>query len=130
MADYTIDIRNIDFEDSYFNTIICYHILEHIEEDSEAMEELFRVLKSNGTCYIQTPFKDGAIYEDATKTTKSQRTEAFGQYDHVRIYSVEGLKQRLKEVGFKVTTFTFEPKNEDLYAGYQSPEIVLIATKP
>jgi SAM-dependent methyltransferase len=130
LADYSIDIRKIDFEDSYFNTIICYHILEHIEEDIVAIEELIRVLKPNGICYIQTPFKDGAIYEDASKTSESQRIEAFGQKDHVRIYSVKGLKERLEQVGFEVSVTTFTPQKEDVFVGYQSPETILIASKP
>ena len=109
--------------------IICYHILEHIEEDITAMQELFRVLKPDGKVYLQTPFKDGMIYEDATITTKLQRLEAFGQDDHVRIYSVEGLKERLKQVGFKVSVNTFEPLQEDEYLGYRTPETVLIASK-
>lgn len=129
IADYKIDIRKIDFKEAYFNTIICYHILEHIEDDMMAMEELFRVLHPNGSCYIQTPFKKGPIYEDFTKTTKSQRLEAFGQEDHVRIYSVEGLKQRLEKVGFKVAVKTFESQETDHYWGYRAPETVLIATK-
>ncbi|RXJ49383.1 class I SAM-dependent methyltransferase [Gelidibacter gilvus] len=129
VADYSIDIRKIDFEDSYFDTIICYHILEHIEEDFTAMAELFRVLKPNGTCYLQTPFKNGDIYEDATKTNKSQRLEAFGQDDHVRIYSVQGLKKRLEQVGFKVSVKSFKPEQEDEYLGYRSPETILMASK-
>lgn len=129
VADYKIDIRKIDFNDSHLDTIICYHILEHIEEDITAMQELLRVLKPDGKVFLQTPFKDGTIYEDATKTTKSQRLEAFGQDDHVRIYSVEGLKGRLEQVGFKVSVNTFELQEEDEHLGYRSPETVLIASK-
>lgn len=129
VADYTIDIREIGFKDAYFNTILCYHILEHIEEDVKAMEELYRVLSSNGKCYLQTPFKSGEIYEDGSIVTELERLKAFGQQDHVRIYSVEGLKECLEQVGFKVSTKTFITQSEDLYAGYLSPETVLIASK-
>ena len=50
-------------------------------------KELFRVLKPNGTVLIQTPFKDGEIYEDYAITSESERLIHFGQEDHVRIYS-------------------------------------------
>ncbi|OBX27042.1 methyltransferase family protein [Gelidibacter algens] len=129
VADYTLDIRKIDFKDQYFDTIICYHILEHIEEDFVAMKELYRVLSPNGKCYIQTPFKDGNIYEDASMVSESERFKAFGQKDHVRLYSIEGLKERLERVGFKVSILTFTPQEEDVLLGYQSPETVLIASK-
>ena len=59
LADYRFDINNIDSESERFDLIICYHILEHIDSDQQAMKELFRVLKTDGTCLIQTPFKDG-----------------------------------------------------------------------
>jgi len=109
LADYRYDITQIPVESNFFNLIICYHILEHIENDIKAIEELFRVLKPTGTCIIQTPFKDGDIYEDFSKRTAEERLAAFGQEDHVRIYSVEGLRQRLMDSGFqKIEIKTFQ----------------------
>src|SRR5690606_20358399 len=101
LADYRYDITQIPLENNFFDLIICYHILEHIEDDKKAMEELCRVLKPSGTCIIQTPYKEGSIYEDFSKKTPEERLEAFGQEDHVRIYSVEGLQKRLIENGFQ-----------------------------
>jgi SAM-dependent methyltransferase len=129
VADYSLDIRKINFEAQYFDTIICCHILEHIEEDYIAIKELYRVLRPSGKCYIQTPFKDGNLYENASITSKSERLKAFGQEDHVRIYSIEGLKERLEHAGFNVSILTFTPKEIDKFYGYQSPETVIIASK-
>lgn len=126
LADYRYDITNIPLEKDYFDLIICYHILEHIEDDKKAMEELQRVLKSSGTCIIQTPFKEGEIYEDFSKKTPQERLEAFGQDDHVRIYSVEGLQRRLKENGFINVEIKTFPAN-DRY-GFME-ETVLIVKK-
>lgn len=129
LADYNLDITNIEQPDNTFQTIICYHILEHIIEDTKAMRELYRVLKPNGFIYIQTPFKDGTIYEDSSITSPKDRLKHFGQEDHVRIYSVQGLKQRLENVGFKTTINTFQTQKEDVYYGLKSPETVLVASK-
>lgn len=101
LADYSYDITQIPLETDFFDLIICYHILEHIEDDKKAMAELYRVLKPNGTCVIQTPFKDGEIYEDFLIKTPEERLKAFGQEDHVRIYSVAGLRKRLMASGFE-----------------------------
>ena len=126
LADYQYDITKIPLEDNFFDLIICYHILEHIEDDKKAMAELHRVLKNNGTCLIQTPFKTGHIYEDFSKKTPKERLEAFGQEDHVRTYSVAGLQQRLCESGFqKVEIRTFQ---ENERYGFMA-ETVLIANK-
>ncbi|MEP2937012.1 MAG: methyltransferase domain-containing protein [Gilvibacter sp.] len=100
IAEFKYDITQIPREVNSFDLIICYHILEHIPGDQKAMQELSRVLKQDGSCLIQTPFKDGDIYEDPTITTPEEKLKAFGQEDHVRIYSVEGLKTRLLKNGF------------------------------
>lgn len=129
LADYKFNITSIDQPNNKFDVIICYHILEHIEKDSLAMKELYRVLKPDGRIYIQTPFKDGDIYEDDTITTPEAREEHFGQNDHVRIYSVKGLANRLESNGFKVSEKHFHKQESDSFFGYISPETVLIASK-
>lgn len=129
LADYKFDITNIEQESNQFDTIICYHILEHIIEDKKAMFELHKVLKPNGTIFIQTPFKEGDIYEDYSIVSPEDKETRFGQKDHVRIYSVEGLKQRLENTGFKVQIKKFKKYKGDLFLGLKSPETVLIATK-
>lgn len=100
LAEYQYDITKIPVEDKFFDLIICYHILEHITEDEKAMSELLRVLKPNGICLLQTPFKAGEIYEDKNIKTEAERVLAFGQKDHVRVYSVNGIVERLKNAGF------------------------------
>lgn len=129
VADHHFDITKIDLQSDFFDTIICYHILEHIEDDQKAMKELYRVLKTDGKCYIQTPFKKGKIYEDDAIIGKAARLKAFGQDDHVRIYSINGLKMRLENKGFNILLKTFQPQENDSYFGLRSPETVLICTK-
>lgn len=129
LGDENIDITNINFEDNQFDTIICYHILEHILNDKKAISELYRILKPHGSVIIQTPFKDGDIYEDYNIISPELKNKHFGQKDHVRIYSVEGLLQRLQSNGFKVEVLTFQKSDEDIYYGYTSPESILLAVK-
>lgn len=126
ISDHHYDITEIATSDASFDLILCYHILEHIPDDVQAMKELFRVLKTNGKILIQTPFKDGEIYEDKNITSEQDRLIHFGQEDHVRIYSVEGLKKRLESVGFSIEVKSFD-KND--YFGFRKNEIILVATK-
>jgi len=125
-ADKNYDLTSIDEEDEMYTVIICYHILEHIQDDQKAMKELFRILKPNGILLVQTPFRPGNIYEDLSIKTRSERFKHFGQEDHVRIYSVDGLKHRLEEAAFRVQVKYFD---EDVYFGLQGNEVVLFCSK-
>lgn len=126
LSDYHYDITNINAKDETFDLIVCYHILEHISDDARAMNELFRVLKKGGAILIQTPFKEGEIYENPNINSPAERLKHFGQDDHVRIYSVSGLLNRLERAGFKTEVRMF---NEDKYQGLRNNERVIICRK-
>ncbi len=128
IADKSYDINNIDSEDETYELIVCYHILEHIDDDHKAISELWRVLKKEGYCLVQTPFKDGEIYEDNSITSPEERELHFGQSDHVRIYSINGLKNRLENVGFKVEVRNFFENNHNIH-GFNEKETLLICYK-
>jgi len=98
-----IDIRKLDIEDNTFNIIFCNHVLEHIQEDLQAMKELYRVLKPGGWALLQVPISRvlKETYEDFSITSEKEREEHFGQFDHVRIYGSDYPK-RLEKAGFTV----------------------------
>lgn len=128
LASRSLDITRLDLEDASYDLITCYHVLEHVDEDRKAMQELFRVLRPGGTCFVQTPFKEGDIYEDPSITTPQARKQHFEQEDHVRIYSADGLMQRLMSAGFSVERLDFTEK-EGNYHGFRTSETVLVARK-
>ena len=92
------------------------------------MNELYRILKLPGKCFIQTPFKEGHIFEDPSIKTSQKRKIHFGQEDHVRIYSVDGLKSRLEKAGFKIELLSFS-NEADNYFGLSPSEKIILATK-
>ena len=103
LADVKGDICKMPFDDNFFDLILCNHVLEHIDDDKKAMQELFRVLNKNGTAILQVPIdlEKKETFEDVNIKTKQERMEKFGQYDHVRIYGRDYFK-KLKKVGFHV----------------------------
>lgn len=127
-ADFKYDITNLEIETNTLDLVICYHILEHIDNDLQAMSELYRVLKNNGKAIIQTPFKEGEIYENKAITLPEERLLHFGQEDHVRVYSVDGLKSRLINAGFRVEINNYTTPNN--YNELQQNETIFIVTKP
>jgi hypothetical protein len=106
-TDRHFDITRIDEPAERFDLIICYHVLEHIPEDRKAISELFRIAKPGALILIQTPYKEGDTYEDDTITSPGERLIHFGQQDHVRIYSAEGLCNLMRMAGFSVEILNF-----------------------
>ena len=103
LADVKADICDLPFNDNTFDFILCNHVLEHIPDDTKALQELFRVLKPEGLGIFQIPqdLSREITFEDDTITDKKERAKIFGQYDHVRVYGRDYF-DKLRNVGFKV----------------------------
>ena len=54
-VDIKLDIENIDYEDNSFDLILCNHVLEHVNNDKKALEELKRILNPMGKVIITVP---------------------------------------------------------------------------
>lgn len=111
LADVKADICDLPFEDEQFDVILCNHVLEHIPNDTQAMKELYRVLKSGGMAILQIPqdLSREHTFEDNTITDKKERAKIFGQYDHVRIYGKDYF-DKLRSIGFKVDAVDYTKK--------------------
>lgn len=103
LADVKADICNLPFKEDSYDVILCNHVLEHIPDDTKAMQELYRVLKPGGWGVFQVPqeLERPVTFQDDTITDKKKRAEIFGQYDHVRIYGQDYF-QKLRSIGFEV----------------------------
>ncbi len=103
LADIKADICNLPFEDNTYDIIFCNHVLEHIPNDSKAMQELYRILKPNGMAILQIPqdLNRTSTFEDNSITDRNERAKIFGQYDHVRVYGLDYFN-KLRTVGFEV----------------------------
>jgi SAM-dependent methyltransferase len=103
LADVKADICNLPFPENAFDVILCNHVLEHIPNDTKAMQELYRVMKPGGWGIFQIPqdLKRENTFEDDSITDKKERARIFGQYDHVRIYGRDYF-DKLRSIGFTV----------------------------
>jgi predicted SAM-dependent methyltransferase len=117
LADVKADICNLPFQDNQYDVILCNHVLEHIQDDTKAMQELYRVLKPGGMAILQIPqdLKRATTFADDTITDQKERAKIFGQYDHVRIYGRDYF-DKLRSIGFKVI--------EEDYTNKIAPELV------
>ena len=120
IADIKGDLTSTNFKDESFDLIICNHVLEHIEDDKSALDEMYRILKYNGISILQVPInvKRENTFEDLSIKSKIQRQKYFGQYDHVREYGLD-FKDRVEQAGFKVEMINYSKKiSQDLVIKY------------
>ncbi|MGF1559218.1 MAG: class I SAM-dependent methyltransferase [Flavobacteriaceae bacterium] len=108
LADVKADICNLPFDTDSFDIILCNHVLEHIPNDTKAMQELYRILKPGGWGIFQIPqdLKRETTFEDDSITDKKERAKIFGQYDHVRIYGRDYF-EKLRSIGFQVAAIDY-----------------------
>ncbi len=134
LADVKADICNLPFEDNEYDIIFCNHVLEHIPDDTKAMQELFRVLKPGGMAILQIPQDLGreTTFEDDSITDRAARAKIFGQYDHVRVYGRDYF-EKLRSIGFKVeeVDYTNTISKEEVIKYCLAPgEILPVCYKP
>lgn len=108
LAEVKADICDLPFADASFDWILCNHVLEHIPNDTKAMQELYRVLKPGGKALLQVPLNSNLAetFEDDSIVEKAERTKVFGQYDHVRVYGKDYF-DKLRQIGFEVSEMQF-----------------------
>ena len=111
LADVKADICNLPFEKDTYDIILCNHVLEHIPDDTKAMQELYRVLKPGGMGIFQIPqdLKREQTFADDSITDPKERARIFGQYDHVRIYGLDYF-DKLRSIGFTVIEEAYTKK--------------------
>lgn len=134
IADIKADICQLPFASNSYDFILCNHVLEHIPNDLEAMQELFRVMTPGGMGIFQIPLdmNRNTTFEDNSITEPKQRTKIFGQYDHVRVYGLDYFK-RLESCGFKVEKVDFTKtlsKQEISKYCLSEGEIIPVVYKP
>lgn len=111
IADVKADICDLPFEDNSFDVVFCNHVLEHISDDTKAMQELYRVMKVGGFGIFQIPqdLSREVTFEDDSITEPKERAKIFGQYDHVRVYGRDYF-DKLRSIGFTVDEIDYTKK--------------------
>jgi len=56
LAKVKMDLHQIPFENNDFDVVFCNHVMEHVNNDLQAMTEIHRILKPAGWAIIQVPF--------------------------------------------------------------------------
>lgn len=99
-----MDLLDLPQKDRTIDYVLCNQVLEHIPDDMTAIKEMYRVLKPGGEAIVTVPIREDLekTYENESIITPQERTQHFGQWDHVRWYGKDVI-ERFKAVGFSVS---------------------------
>ena len=92
------DATRLPFADNSFDKIICSEVLEHIENYSDVLREILRVLKPNGTLAISVP---RAWPEKICWRLCSAYHAVEG--GHIRIFNASKLRNEIENLNFTFT---------------------------
>ncbi len=104
LADYQIDISNIEFENDKFDIIICSHVLAHVQDERKAIEEMRRVLHPEGFLLILTYVDEKRLKTEITNPENSN----YIQND--KVYRYHGLDFANYLASFELVVEEFDYK--------------------
>lgn len=134
-ATLKMDITDIQFPDNYFDYIICSHVLGHIPDEKKALNELFRVLKSDGNLFILS-LLDPTMHEtleDTDAITPLQKLHKYGEKDLERLYGEDFSERistseiRIEKIDYRIN-FT-EQERQKMSLGDGKREIIYKVVK-
>lgn len=98
IAEMHMDLTNLGITNNSIDFIICYHVLEHIKDDTRAIHELYRVLGTGGRTFES---------DEHDSTDRAMNLKLYGHPDHVRRYGEEDFLNKLRSQGFYVLIDNF-----------------------
>ena len=114
-ADLTLDIQKTGLLDESNDLIIANHVLEHVDDFREALQEIHRILRPDGLFICSFPMdpKVETLDEDGSIKTDEMRLARYGQNDHKRLFGLKA-DHLLADAGFSVTVIKGEDYPEDI----------------
>lgn len=86
--DICCDLHDIRWESNYFDTIIATEVLEHLYDPQKAINEIYRIMKEDGTCILTTRFI--CVYhpdpKDYYRFSEDALSYLFRNFKEVHIY--------------------------------------------
>ena len=101
----SIGLKNVDFQvydfpnkipDGKYDLVFFSEVIEHIPDDELALSKINKLLKPSGILFLSTPSKKAPMH----KLGLAKKFDK--EVGHLRRYTVEELKEKLKRNGFKV----------------------------
>ncbi len=95
---FVSDIHHLPLAEGSIDGLFCLHVLEHVQDDRDAIRNMYRVLRTGGEAVLMVPFM---MDQTETEEYDAPNPELF---DHVRGYSPVDFKDRLAPFTYEEVT--------------------------
>jgi SAM-dependent methyltransferase len=111
------DLLHLPIKDKAVDTILCTGVLEHASDPYRAVAEIYRVLKSNGKAFFETPFIQTihAAPEDYFRWTPEGLKKIMCAFEITKVDVVAGPASALAWQFQETMAMLFSFNNEILY---------------
>jgi len=129
-SDLQLDIENLEIESDSIGTVICMHVLEHVN-DEKALSELFRILEKESYLILAFPIIEAwdKTYENPDILSKRDRLIHFGQVDHIKYYGKD-VRVRIEKHGFQIVKEMMATPELCIEHNFIRGEKIFICKKP
>jgi SAM-dependent methyltransferase len=90
-------LREADYPSAYFDQVIIWHVLEHLPDPRETLQEIRRVLKPGGRLVVAVP-----NYSSLQARCSGANWFHLDPPRHLFHFTAEGLRQLLASTGFDI----------------------------
>lgn len=112
------DVLKMPFSDNYFDKVIMSEVCEHLLNDLKGLKEVYRVLKPKGFVILTVPnwyypFLWDPLNWILQRFFKTHIKSGFwaGIWNqHLKLYKPEGIKEVVKQAGFKIDLTEIQTK--------------------
>ncbi len=114
------NLKDLSGKQNYFDVILCCHVLEHVVNPAQILENIMEVMKRKGYLYIEVPFDNPLFsskldslqflfnkyfsWKDIIKQAlKMLKTKGFKpMHEHINFFSPNSLEIFLKNNNFEI----------------------------
>lgn len=91
---YLVDSERLPFETDTFDLVLSHHVIEHVPNQQLHLEEIRRVLRPDGLCYLATPNKSSPLME--------------GHVGNNLVLHHREMEPLFRQVGFSVREYSYD----------------------